>query len=147
MHVPKSKMIRFKQPSKFKAASGNGTFDFLGFTHYWGRSRKGFWVIKRQTMRKRQVRAMKNLYYYCRNNRHDPVAVQHAKLTQKMRGIYNYYGIIGNYRALWTIHQNVKKYWRRWLGRRTRNGYISWDKFADFLMGWPLLKPRITKMV
>ena len=147
IHPDKSKMIRFKQPSKFLEDSGNGTFDFLGFTHYWGRSRNGFWVIKRQTMRKRQVRAMKNLYYYCRNNRHDPIAVQHAKLTQKLRGIYNYYGIIGNYRALWTIRQNVKKYWRRWLGRRTRNGYISWDKFARFLTDWPMLRPRITKMV
>jgi hypothetical protein len=94
IHPDKSKMIRFKQPSKFLEASGNGAFDFLGFTHYWGRSRNGFWVIKRQTMRKRQVRAMKNLYYYCRNNRYDPIAVQHAKLTQKLRGIYNYWYIL-----------------------------------------------------
>jgi len=59
---------RFKQSSKFSDKSGNGAFDFLGFTRYWGRSRKGNWVIKRQKMRKRQARTMRNQYIYCRNN-------------------------------------------------------------------------------
>jgi group II intron reverse transcriptase/maturase len=147
IHPDKSKMIRFKWPSKFSAKSGNGTFDFLGFTHYWGRSRNGNWVIKRQTMRKRQARAMRNLYLYCRNSKHDSVKEQHQQLCAKLHGLYNYYGIRGNYRLLWMLYQHVRSCWRHWLGRRTRDGYISWKRFGQFLEVWKLPRPRITKMV
>ncbi|MCH8531008.1 MAG: group II intron reverse transcriptase/maturase [Saccharospirillum sp.] len=147
IHPDKSKMIRFKWPSKFSAKSGNGTFDFLGFTHFWGKSRNGNWVIKRQTMRKRQARAMRNLHLYCRNNRHEPVKEQYRQLSAKLHGLYNYYGIRCNYRALWMVYQHVRDCWRRWLGRRTRDGYIGWDKFERFLEVWKLPRPRITKMV
>ncbi len=147
IHPEKSKMISFKWPSKFSAKSGNGTFDFLGFTHYWGKSRNGNWVIKRQTSRKRQRRAMRNLYLYCRNNKHEPVKEQFRQLSAKLHGLYNYYGIRCNYRALWMLYQQVRDSWRRWLGRRSRDGYISWDKFEKFLNIWKLPRPRITKMV
>ncbi|MBB3061128.1 hypothetical protein FHS09_001958 [Microbulbifer rhizosphaerae] len=147
IHPDKTKMVRFRWPSKLSAKSGNGTFDFLGFTHYWGKSRNGNWVIKRQTMRKRQKRAMRNLYLYCRNSKHDPIKEQHQQLCSKLHGLYNYYGIRCNYRALWMLYQHVRDCWRRWLGRRTRDGHISWEKFAKFLMRWQLPRPRITKMV
>lgn len=147
IHPDKSKMIKFKWPSKFTAKPNTGTFDFLGFTHYWGRSRNGVWVIKRQTMKKRQARAMRNLYQYCRFNRHEPVAEQFKKLSSKLHGLYNYYGIIGNYRALWMLYEEVRKIWCKWLGRRTRNGYISWDKFERFLKDWQLPRPRISAQV
>ena len=147
IHPDKSKMIRFKWPGKFSANSGNGTFDFLGFTHYWGRSRNGNWVIKRQTMKKRQARAMRNLHVYCRNNKHDSVKEQHQQLSAKLHGLYNYYGISGNYRQLWMLYQHVRSCWRYWLGRRTRDGYISWKRFSQFLEVWKLPRPRITKMV
>lgn len=147
IHPDKSKMIKFKWPSKFTAKPNTGTFDFLGFTHYWGRSRNGVWVIKRQTMKKRQARAMRNLYQYCRFNRHEPVAEQFKKLSSKLHGLYNYYGIIGNYRALWMLYEEVRKTWCKWLGRRTRNGYISWDKFECFLKDWQLPRPRISAQV
>lgn len=147
IHPEKSKMVRFRRPGKYSAKSGNGTFDFLGFTHYWGMSRNGNWVIKRQTMRKRQARAMRNLYLYCRNNKHEPVREQYRQLCSKLHGLYNYYGIRCNYRALWMLYQHVRDCWRHWLGRRTRDGHISWEKFGRFLEVWKLPRPRITKMV
>ena len=147
IHPDKSKMIYFKWPSKQAVENGTGTFDFLGFTHYWGRSRNGHWVIKRQTMKKRQARAMRNLYQYCRCNMHKSVQDQHRQLCRKLQGLYNYYGIIGNYRPLLMLHQHVRSAWRRWLGRRTRNGFISWDKFASFLKVWQLPRPRIMASV
>ena len=147
IHPDKSKMIRFKWSPKQVTKTGNGTFDFLGFTHYWGRSRQNNWVIKRQTMRKRQARAMRNLYLYCRFNLHEPVQEQHSKLSSKLNGHYNYYGIRCNYRQLLMVYQHVIDSWRRWLGRRSRDGYISWKKFGKFLEVWQLPKPRITKMV
>jgi len=147
IHPDKSKMIRFKWPSKCTDKSGNGTFDFLGFTHYWSKSRNGNWVIKRQTSRKRQRRAMRNLYVYCRNNKHEPVMEQYKQLSAKLHGLYNYYGIRCNYRALWMLYQHVRNSWKRWLGRRTRGGNIRWEKFDRFLSVWTLPRPRITKMV
>lgn len=147
IHPDKSKMINFKWTSKFSDKCENGTFDFLGFTHYWGRSRSGNWVIKRQTMKKRQARAMRNLFIYCRNNKHEPVPEQHRKLRSKLHGLYNYYGVIGNYRALQVLYEHVRVVWRRWLGRRTRDGYISWEKFDAFLNVWSLPRPRIKARV
>ena len=147
IHPEKSKMICFKQPNKHEEKSGNGTFDYLGFTHYWGRSRQGNWVIKRQTMRKRQARAMRNLYLYCRDNKHESVSEQYRKLCSKLHGLYNYYGIICNYRPLLMLYEHVRSVWRRWLGRRTRNGYISWEKFLAFLNVWKLPRPKIKARV
>jgi RNA-directed DNA polymerase len=147
IHPDKSKMIHFKWPSKFSAKCGTGTFDFLGFTHYWGMSRNGNWVIKRQTMRKRQARAMRDIHLFCRNNKHEPLKEQLKGLRSKLFGLYNYYGICCNYRPLWMLYEHARNCWRRWLGRRSRNGYISWEKFERFLEVWKLPEPRITKMV
>ena len=72
---------------------------------------------------------------------------QYKHLCSKLRGLYNYYGIRGNYRPLPVLYGHVRDCWRRWLGRRTRDGYISWKKFEEFLMVWKLPRPRITKMV
>ncbi len=112
IHPEKSKMICFKGPSRFSAKSGPGTFDFLGFTHYWGMSRNGNWVVKRQTMKKRQARAMHNLYIYCRNSKHDPIKEQYRKLCEKLHGLYNFYGICGNYRPLLVLYEHVRICWR-----------------------------------
>lgn len=147
IHPEKSQQIDFKWPSKFSDESGTGTFDFLGLTHYWGRSRNGNWVIKRQTMRKRQARAMRALHQYCKDNRHEPVYEQYKALRSKLWGLYGYYGVRGNYRALWMIYQHVREVWRKWLGRRTRDGYINWDKFKRFLTIWKLPLPKIMKKV
>jgi group II intron reverse transcriptase/maturase len=147
VHSDKTKMIRFKWVNKYVQHCGNGTFDFLGFTHYWARSRNNNWVIKKKTMRKRQARAMRNLYLYCRNEKHAPVKEQHRKLCSKLHGLYNYYGVIGNYRMLLMVYEHTRMCWRRWLGRRTRDGYISWERFEKFLAYWKLPRPRITMRV
>jgi len=105
IHPEKSKMVCFKQTSKCSEKCGNGTFDFLGFTHYWARSRNGYWVIKRKTMASRHRRAIRNLFLYCRNNKHEPVKEQHKDLCAKLHGLYGYYGIRGNHRMLWMIYQ------------------------------------------
>lgn len=147
IHPDKSKMISFKWPRQRSKKNGTGTFDFLGFTHYWARARSGHWAIKRHTMKKRQSRAMRNLYQHCRRSMHDPVPEQYRKLSSKLHGLYNYYGIIGNYRSLWKIYLHAKSVWKRWLGRRTRDGHISWDKFGKFLKVWELPRPKIKAAV
>ena len=87
IHPDKSKMVRFGWPSKFSKKSDTGTFDFLVFTHFWGKSRNGHWVVKRQTMRKRQARAMRVIYLYCQANKHEPLMEQLKGLRVKLKGL------------------------------------------------------------
>lgn len=147
IHPEKSKLIRFKWPGSPQAESQAGTFDFLGFTHFWAQSRRGHWLIKRKTARKRMRKAMRNLWLYCRNEKHAPVREQYKDLCAKLHGLYNYYGIIGNYKMLEVLYEHTECAWKQWLQRRTRNGWINAKIFGKFLEAWPLPKPRITKLV
>lgn len=147
IHPDKTKMVPFRWPSRYSKRSNTGTFDFLGFTHFWARALSGNWVVKRQTMRKRQARAMRSIYVYCRNSKHEPLEVQLRALNMKLRGLYNYYGIRCNYRSLWMIYQHTRDCWRKWLSRRSHTGFINWEKFDQFLRIWKLVEPKITKMV
>ena len=78
IHPEKTKLVKFgKPPKKEQPGSKNETFDFLGFTHYWAKSRRGYWVIKRKTARKRQRRSIKSLCQWCKQNRHLPIEEQY----------------------------------------------------------------------
>ena len=86
---------------------GPGTFDLLGFTHYWKVSRKGSWVIARKTAKSRLARAVKKIAQWCKTYRHLPVKEQHKALARKLRGHYAYYGITGNGRSLRRFRHQV----------------------------------------
>jgi len=144
IHPKKTRLISFGKPARRETTDrGNGTFDFLGFTHYWAKSRLGNWVIKRQTAKKRIRRAKRTLWQWCRDNRHLRQMEQYAKLCQKIRGHFQYYAIRGNYRALESFYEFACKAWRYWLSRRSRESYIPWDKFHRMLEVTPLPQPRI----
>jgi RNA-directed DNA polymerase len=149
VHPKKTKLVDFRTPSR-RNDSGNEThtFDFLGFTHYWGKSRKGSWVIKRKTAAKRLRRAMKFIWMWCRDHRHYNMPEQYVILCSKLRGHYQYYGITGNYKMLEVIFEYTEKAWRRWLGRRTRDGYISGEIFERKMRRiFPLPRPRIVHSI
>jgi group II intron reverse transcriptase/maturase len=139
LHPEKTKLIPFGRPS----GKPKGTFDFLGFTFYWGKSLKGNWVIKKQTAGKRRNRFMRMLWNWCKENRHDPLKDQHETLCSKLRGFYQYFGVRSNYKALEVVYEYAIYAWRRWLGRRHRDGYISHEKFKRILDSIPLPLPRI----
>jgi len=139
----KSRLVPFSRPY-WKAGKGTGTFDFLGFTHYWGKTRRGGWTIKRKTRRARIKRAHKAIWAWCRDHRHWNVPEQHRCLGAKLQGHYAFYGIRGNYKALEVVYEYVEKAWKHWLGRRTRNGYLTWEVFdTKYRQVFPLPKPRI----
>jgi group II intron reverse transcriptase/maturase len=144
IHPEKSKLISFGKPSRneTRGHGGCGTFDFLGFTHYWARSRQGYWVIKRKTARKRQRRAQKALWKWCRRNRHLSVLEQHKQLSLKLKGHFQYYYIRGNYNQLDLMRRFVEKAWRYWLSRRSQRSRITWPKFVRLLKTFPLPKPE-----
>jgi len=139
IHPEKTKLVDFRVPTDKK---GN-TFNFLGFTLYWARSRKGNWVIKKRTIGKRKQRAIKRNNLWCKHHRHKPVKMQHERLCQKLQGYYNYFGVIGNYAAIAAVHHWTKCAWRKWLGRRGGKTQMTWERFNRLLETFPLPKPRI----
>jgi len=98
LHPEKTRLIFFGKPPR--RGKPKGTFDFLGFTFYWGKSLKGNWAIKKQTARKRRNRFMRMLWNWCKENRHDPLEKQNETLCSKLQGFYQYFGLRGNYKVL-----------------------------------------------
>ncbi len=142
LHPEKTRLVRFERPGGTRGVRPD-TFDFLGFTHYWGKSRKGRWVPKQRTARDRVRRSLRNINAWCRRWRHLPVSEQAAGLGSKLRGHYQYYGITGNWRALSCLFWKVKRIWRKWLSRRSQRGYLSWKVFLGLLSRNPLPWPRV----
>ena len=144
IHPTKTALIAFRKPKAHQGSeSGNGTFTFLGLTHYWTKSRQGFWVIKRRTARKRLRRTKKSLWRWCRNNRHAPLQYQYQMLCAKLRGHYQYYGIRGNFRLLEEVRRAAERAWRYWLSRRSSKSAIGWKKFWKLMQIYILPIPRI----
>jgi hypothetical protein len=149
LHPDKTRLVPFRRPSaKTSDTKGDdndqsGTFDLLGFTHYWGRTRRGGWAVTWKTASKRLSRAVRSIARWCRANRHLPIAEQHAKLSRKVRGHYAYYGITGNARALHWFLWAASRAWRKWLDRRNRCRVMVWDRFKRLLRRYPLPWPKI----
>jgi RNA-directed DNA polymerase len=146
IHPEKTRLVAFQPPHRSnrdqsETAAQPGTFDLLGFTHYWARSRKGNWVVKRRTAPSRFRRALRKIAAWCRFNRHQPVAEQHQTLWQKLRGHFAYYGITGNGEALRRFRDAVARLWRQSLMRRKRHGYLPWSRFLRLLRRYPLPPP------
>ena len=145
-HPVKTRLVKFTRSANGAGKDRtNGTFDFLGFTHYWAKSRRGYWVVKRRTIGKRRSRAICRFEKWCKDNRHMLVKEQWQKLSQKLRGYYQYFGIRGNYDSLYWVYYRLRKVWRRWLSRRSQKGAINWNTFQKVLERLPLPRPRIVQ--
>lgn len=144
LHPGKTRLVKFLRPNLWEArrlpaaCGGPGSFDLLGFTHYWGRARSGGWVLKRQTARDRLRRAIRRVAEWCRDNRHQPIAWQHQQLVRKMRGHYSYYGITSNSRQLNAFRHNAHRLWHKWLNRRSQRQSLPWERFRRVLQRYPL---------
>jgi RNA-directed DNA polymerase len=150
VHPTKTKLVRFRPPSWRKDRNESpddrpGTFDLLGFTHYWARSRNGYWVVKLKTAKDRFTRAVRSIDHWCRDNRHLPIQDQHKKLNEKLRGHYAYYGVTGNSAALARFLHEVGPRWRRWLNRRNNIRSMTWEKFLVILHRYPLAPNRAVR--
>jgi RNA-directed DNA polymerase len=149
VHPEKTRLVRFEPPRADDSESEGRdppeprTFDFLGFTHYWGRSQRGDWVVKRKTANSRLKRAFAALSEWCRRNLHLPIPEQHQKLTQKLRGHYGYYGIIGNYFSLQEFREGARGIWRQRLSRRRRDGDVTWSEFLRLEQRYRLPRARV----
>lgn len=140
LHPDKTRLLEFKPPFSGKKRE---TFDFLGWTHYWGKTRKGQWMMKHKTMRKRLSRALKRMNQWMRLVRHQEIEKQQEALKDKLKGHYNYYGVSGNSKALKSFLYQTERLWRKWLGRRSQRAKRNWEWFAQLLQTYPLPQPRI----
>ena len=149
LHPQKTRMVEFCRPSKSTRGGSQAerSFAMLGFTHYWGRSRKGRWVVKRKTAKDRFSRALRDIGQWCRRHRHWPVREQWAALSRKLRGHYAYYGITGNYPALHRFRHEAARRWRTWLNRRHRRRCVSWERFLRLSHTYPLPRARVVHSV
>jgi len=153
LHPTKTRLIDFRRPTGPNGGRGEdsqsspSTFTLLGFMHYWGRSRRGYWVVKRKTAKQSFSRAVRSVAQWCRRFRHETIRWQHRALVRKVNGHYGYFGITGNGTALGRFLYVVHRIWRKWLSRRSQRGYIPWDRFNQILRRYPLPAVRVVHSV
>jgi RNA-directed DNA polymerase len=154
LHPDKTRLVPFRRPDRVDNDDDQpGTFNFLGFTHYWGLSRKPVpkgqppskrWFAMQKTAKDRLRRALRRFSEWCRWHRHDPLKTQHLMLATKLKGHYGYYGITGNHPALAQVFYAVRRIWRKALARRSQQR-LSWGKMAQILKRFPLPEPRLAR--
>jgi len=146
LHPDKTRLVdfRIRRPDRTNPPQTDGTsFDFLGLTHVWGKSRNGKAILRQVTAKGRYARALAAVNEWCRTNRHEPLTAQQAHLAAMMRGHYAYYGVGGNGRRLRWYARQVVRIWQKWLSRRGRHGNVLWSRLNERLKHHPLPPPRI----
>ena len=146
LHPEKTKLLDFRKPLQRGKRKPGCSFDFLGFTHFWARSRTGTWVVRPKTTKSRVRRTITALSQWCRSNRHLPLEEQHRQLSMKLNGHYAYFGRIGNAKALKQVWWLAGMTWWRWLSRRSQKARMTWDKFerkvlSRFRLPPPKMRP------
>jgi len=150
LHPEKTRLIDYRRPPGPGEGGGGGkspTFDFLGFTHYWGRSRKGNPIVKRKTARGRIARSLKRVALWCKRNRHKPIADQQRYLSAVLLGHFSYYGITGNGKAIHVYREGVRTVWHYWLRRRSQRRGLTWTRFACLHKRFPLPPPKVVHSI
>ena len=144
LHPDKTRLLPFTRPPRGQTkGKGPATFDFLGFTLFWVRSRKGPWVPRLKTRKARLRRAIVSVTDWCRRHRHLPVKEQHAALVRRLKGHCNYFGVSGNAGGLARLLWHACRAWHKWLSRRSQRAYLTWARFRDLLRDFPLPPPTI----
>ena len=146
LHPEKTKCLDFRKPWP-GATRGNSTFDFLGFTHYWAKSLKGNWVIKRRTSSKKVRKTIRALRRGCQKNRHRLLDDQYRIWCSKLRGHYQYFGVRCNMEAMQVVLHYARRNWKYGLNRRSRKKAMDWDKFGKLMKQTPLPQPRIVHSI
>jgi group II intron reverse transcriptase/maturase len=136
----KTRIVKFDPYHEVK-----NSFEFLGFEFRWGKSRKGKNIITRRTSRKKLEKSMKNFTQWCKENRHKRLWRIFHLLNSKLRGYYNYYGVMGNSKSLAEFLARAKRVLYKWLNRRSQRNSFNWEEFEKAWKRYKVLKPRITE--
>ena len=140
LHPEKTRLIEFgRYAFERRQRRGEGkpeTFNFLGFTHMCGKSRKGGFRVERHTMRQRFCAKLKELAQELKRRRHHPIPVVGIWLRSVLRGHFRYYGVPFNSRALSRFRSRVIRLWHWHLCRRSQRGYVRWSRMATIVKRW-----------
>ncbi|MBL7113496.1 MAG: group II intron reverse transcriptase/maturase [Bacteroidales bacterium] len=140
LHPEKTKLIDLNS----KRGGTGRSFDFLGFTHYLGKSRNGSKVLKRKTSSKSMTKAVVSLSEFIKQNRHMKLNELISAINVKLRGHYSYYGYTFNFRGISRFYELICRSLFKWLNRRGGKPVLEWDRFTQIVNTWvPLIKPSI----
>ncbi len=147
LHPEKTRVISFgryeRENARWQQRRAH-TFDFLGFTHFCGRSRRGKFIVGRRTSRKKYHQKVQALTAWLKQIRNWlPVKVWWPILAAKLRGHYQYYGVSGNMPSLRRFYGQVLRSTLKWLNRRSQRRSFNWAGFGTYLQHYPLPQPRI----
>lgn len=120
-------------------------FELLGFEFRWGVSYKGKDIIKRNTSRKKLRQSILAFKKWCKENKDNRIKKIVDMLNSKLRGYYNYYGLIGNSKNLWRFYNTAMEILYKWLNRRSQRKSFNWEEFTKVLKRCGVLKPRIVE--
>jgi group II intron reverse transcriptase/maturase len=140
LSAAKSQIVRF---SRFKVGKVAKSFDFLGLEFRWIRDRKGTPRVTRRTSRKRFRRSLARVKEWIQGQRSEPIRNVMAIYKLKLRGCYNYYGVRGNSRSLWSFYMEANKIVRKWLNRRSHRQSYTWEQYQVLLRRSVIPRPRI----
>jgi RNA-directed DNA polymerase len=139
LHPDKTRVMPFVRPARTtRTGKAKATFDFLGFTHYWRRARGGRWMPWIRTRTARLRRFIATVADWCRGHRHEPVKEQHAALTRRIAGHFNYFGVNGNVPCLRHVLRACTVVWFKWMNRRSQRASKTWTEFNELLRRHPL---------
>jgi RNA-directed DNA polymerase len=145
LNAQKTRLVAFGKRAAWRALSAGQrppTLDFLGLTHYWGRSRRGLVRVKRKTSRKRLRRALVAINQWLRQERNERTLPDlWQAIARKMRGHFNYFGVTDNSPALWQFDHAVRRLVFKWLNRRSQRRSFSWESFRRYETRHPLPRP------
>lgn len=147
LHPDKTKVFSFgrfeKQNAKLQNRKAN-TFDFLGFTHYCDKTRKGYFKVGRKTSAKKFRAKAKDLNLWLKKIRNQFLTKDWWKILKlKLQGHYEYYGVSENYLSIYKFYKLAIKLARKWMNRRSQKRTMSWIKMSSYLLLYPLPKPSI----
>jgi group II intron reverse transcriptase/maturase len=137
----KTKIITFDRFNEQERES----FEFLGFEFRWGVSRNGKTILKRRTAKKKLKNSIARMTEWIKENRSEKLGWFFKQLNAKLRGHYNYYGVIGNYLSLQYFFYQTTLLLKKWLNRRSQKSSYNWQGFGDMLKHYRIEKPRITE--
>jgi len=137
----KTRIVRFTK----HRMQDQSRFEFLGFEFRWSKNRSGKPQVKRRTSRKKLRQSLRNFTEWCRANRNLPLRLLFSSLNSKLRGYYNYYGVIDNSKSLWEFYYYAVKTLFKWLNRRSQRRSYNWQGFKAMLEHYQLERPRITE--
>ena len=146
LHPEKTRLIQFgRRAPALRKRAGLGrpeTFNFLGFTHICGKSRKGRFLLYRRTIKKRMSSSLRRTKTELLKRRHEPLDDQGRWLRRVVQGHYAYYGVPTNSDQLVTFRNQVIRHWYRALKRRSHRRKITWDRMNVLARKW-IPRPRI----